>query len=221
MVKLNRLERQGNGVLVLLDNGDRIMCYPVPGGGWMPRGHQPFADVEPEPDPDPEEPDPTPGAFAWPFDHGSIAGGAGGPNETGENWPGGTSSDRPNHTGRDWGVGRAQAGADVLCIGAGVVSQIYKTSYSPYGGGYEVTVDHGTLSDGNRYWSQYAHMQYQSNWHLGVGSAVRLGTRLGNIGSTGNSTGAHLHMGIMRNQIAAYIDGRGFMATFNPTDVQQ
>ncbi|MFG3407367.1 peptidoglycan DD-metalloendopeptidase family protein [Streptomyces sp. NPDC048142] len=82
------------------------------------------------------------------------------------------------HTGSDF---QAASGTPVLAIGPGtVVSAGYGGSY-----GNEVVIKH---EDGM--YSQYAH---QSALNVSVGQTVTGGQQIGLSGSTGNSTGPHLH----------------------------
>ncbi|SDJ48820.1 M23 family metallopeptidase [Streptomyces indicus] len=82
------------------------------------------------------------------------------------------------HTGTDFA---AASGTPVKAIGAGtVVSAGWSGSY-----GNEVVIRH---ADGH--YSQYAHMSQLS---VSTGQTVSGGTQIGNVGSTGNSTGPHLH----------------------------
>ncbi|MGW0363947.1 peptidoglycan DD-metalloendopeptidase family protein [Streptomyces sp. NPDC002990] len=85
------------------------------------------------------------------------------------------------HTGVDF---MASSGTTVKAIGAGtVVSAGWAGSY-----GNEVIIRH---ADGK--YSQYAHMSALS---VSVGQSVTGGQRIGLVGSTGNSTGPHLHFEI-------------------------
>ncbi|MDX2917230.1 MULTISPECIES: M23 family metallopeptidase [Streptomyces] len=82
------------------------------------------------------------------------------------------------HTGSDF---QAASGTPVLAIGPGtVVSAGNSGSY-----GNEVVIKH---EDGM--YSQYAH---QSSLNVSVGQSVTGGQQIGLSGSTGNSTGPHLH----------------------------
>ena len=82
------------------------------------------------------------------------------------------------HTGQDFA---APSGTPVLAVGAGeVVSAEYAGAY-----GYRVIVRH---SDGTETW--YCHL---SSFDVVPGATLRPGQLLGRVGSTGNSTGPHLH----------------------------
>jgi murein DD-endopeptidase MepM/ murein hydrolase activator NlpD len=83
------------------------------------------------------------------------------------------------HTGQDLS---APYGTEIYSIAAGVVTEVgYDGSY-----GNKTVV---TLEDGTEIW--YCH---QSSFVADVGETVQPGQLLGYVGSTGNSTGAHLHL---------------------------
>ncbi|MFE9042329.1 peptidoglycan DD-metalloendopeptidase family protein [Streptomyces sp. NPDC007818] len=85
------------------------------------------------------------------------------------------------HTGADF---IASSGTTVRAVGAGtVVSAGYSGAY-----GNEVVIQH---ADGN--YSQYAHL---SSLSVSAGQSVSGGQQIGLSGSTGNSTGPHLHFEI-------------------------
>jgi murein DD-endopeptidase MepM/ murein hydrolase activator NlpD len=93
----------------------------------------------------------------------------------------GSSWSRGYHTGVDFPV---PTGTSVRSVAAGeVVSAGWAGSY-----GYEVIVRH---ADGR--YSQYAHLSAIS---VSAGQPVGAGQRVGRSGSTGNSTGPHLHFEI-------------------------
>lgn len=88
------------------------------------------------------------------------------------------------HLGLDFTPG---SGVPIQAITEGVVSAVNLHS----GGlGNHVVVDH--VINGQRVTTVYAHMQWGSI-QVAVGQQVSVGTVLGRVGSTGNSTGAHLH----------------------------
>ena len=78
----------------------------------------------------------------------------------------------------------SRAGAPVKSLDHGTVA--YATYGWNYGYGNTVVVDHG-----NGFTSLYAHL---STVYVRQGQAVRQGEALGTLGSTGNSTGPHLHL---------------------------
>ncbi|MBD8868628.1 M23 family metallopeptidase [Nocardioides donggukensis] len=83
------------------------------------------------------------------------------------------------HTGLDFA---ADYGSPVASVTNGTVTSVgYEGSY-----GNKVTV---TTDDGEELW--YAHL---SGFAVSVGEEVRSGEVLGYVGSTGNSTGNHLHL---------------------------
>lgn len=91
------------------------------------------------------------------------------------------------HTGTDIG---AQYGATVIAAASGTVR------YSGWNGGYGncVIIDHG----GGRS-TLYAHM---SSIAVSSGQSVSAGQTVGRVGSTGNSTGPHLHFEVLINGTA-------------------
>ena len=84
-----------------------------------------------------------------------------------------------NHTGLDFA---APSGTPIVAVANGVITSTgYEGSYG------NQTVQ--TLEDGTEIW--YNH---QSLISVKVGDTVTAGQQIGNIGSTGNSTGPHLHL---------------------------
>lgn len=81
-------------------------------------------------------------------------------------------------------------GTPIKPIEAGKVEAI---SHEDYGYGNAVIVDHG-----NNLTSLYAHM---SKIEVAEGEQVTTDTELGKVGSTGHSTGNHLHLEIRENGI--------------------
>lgn len=92
------------------------------------------------------------------------------------------------HLGVDLGTNGNQA-TDVVSIADGVVYRVVKESQSG-GWGNFVIVKH-TLPNGKVFYSGYAHLKSMS---VKEGTTVSAGTKLGVMGSTGYSTGPHLHL---------------------------
>jgi murein DD-endopeptidase MepM/ murein hydrolase activator NlpD len=88
------------------------------------------------------------------------------------------------HYGVDIG---STTGTAVLAADAGTVT------YADWGGSYGnlVSIDHG-----NGYVTKYAH---NSSILVSVGQRVSKGSQIARVGSTGNSTGPHLHFEVLRN----------------------
>ena len=96
------------------------------------------------------------------------------------------SGERRQHNGLDI---PAAAGTPVIARGAGVVS---KVEFQAGGAGNYVVIDH---PDGTQ--SKYFHMQSRSP--LEEGQSVSAGQQIGQVGSTGRSTGPHLHYELWRD----------------------
>ena len=89
-----------------------------------------------------------------------------------------------DHMGIDLNPG---SGYPVQTVADGVVVEAEE---SDSGLGVHVIVQH--VIDGETYETVYGHMQFGSLL-VGVGQAITRGTQLGVVGSTGQSTGPHLH----------------------------
>ncbi|MDD2414092.1 MAG: peptidoglycan DD-metalloendopeptidase family protein [Eubacteriaceae bacterium] len=87
------------------------------------------------------------------------------------------------HEGVDIG---ADAGTPILAMADGTVTQAGENG----GYGNFVAIDHGTDSNGHSVGSSYGHMQ---SINTTQGAQVKKGDVIGYEGSTGNSTGPHLH----------------------------
>ena len=88
-------------------------------------------------------------------------------------------------------------GCNIVAAQTGKV--IVASGNGAYNGGYGnyVIIDHGT-KDGVRYTTVYAHMKSVS---VKKGDTVVKGQKIGYMGSTGWSTGTHLHFEIRRNNV--------------------
>lgn len=86
----------------------------------------------------------------------------------------------------------ADKGAPIYAAQDGVVTYAdYQYSY-----GNCVILDHGTGLDGNRWSTLYAHMD---DYTVTTGQVVKAGELIGHVGTTGNSTGNHLHFEVFLN----------------------
>ncbi len=121
-------------------------------------------------------------------------------------WQSNDSVHKGNHKGIDI-AGGSISGKPVIASASGTVAKVYNgcshnwgKSYScGCGGGYgnNVRIDHGKYQ-GNDYLTIYAHLKSSASG-ISVGSYVSGGTTIGYVGSTGWSTGYHLHFGIAQN----------------------
>ncbi|MPW25897.1 peptidoglycan DD-metalloendopeptidase family protein [Alkalibaculum sp. M08DMB] len=95
------------------------------------------------------------------------------------------------HSGIDIPTGRRR-GVNAIAVGNGEVIQ------STYSGGYGnmVTIDLGLDGNGNKVSAVYAHLAKR---YVGVGKKVSVGEAIGEVGTTGMSTGIHLHFEIRIN----------------------
>lgn len=96
------------------------------------------------------------------------------------------------HRGTDYA---APGGTEIYAVSGGVVTA---AAYH-YSWGYYVQVYHGKDDNGNSYSTLYAHMN--SAPIVSVGQNVSKGETLGYVGSTGNSTGNHLHLEMKVNNV--------------------
>ncbi len=119
------------------------------------------------------------GTIQWPFAVGVTIG-----DRFGYRDCAGCSSD---HHGQDFNPGY---GAEIQSIADGVVVESTDSGGSL---GVVMMIDHEI--DGEKITSVYAHMQYDSR-RFQIGDTVEVGDVLGKTGSTGMSTGPHLHFEI-------------------------
>ncbi|MFE6821751.1 M23 family metallopeptidase [Streptomyces sp. NPDC057690] len=103
------------------------------------------------------------------------------------------------HTGVDFG---APQGAQVSAARAGTV--VFAAMTSAYGN--RIVVDHGTI-EGKRLQTTYSHLFAID---VTVGQTVQTGTPLGRVGSTGLSTGPHLHFEVIYD--GSYSDPQPWLA---------
>jgi len=98
------------------------------------------------------------------------------------------------HKGVDFA---ADTGADVLAVATGIVT------WAGPRAGYGMLVE---LSHGNGYVTRYGH---NSKILVKVGDTVERGQAIAEVGSTGRSTGPHVHFEVLRN--GAQVDPIGFV----------
>jgi murein DD-endopeptidase MepM/ murein hydrolase activator NlpD len=96
---------------------------------------------------------------------------------------------RAFHAGTDFS---AAEGTPIFAIADGIVSWA-----GPYGGYGELVVIEHTI-DGKRVASAYAHM-WASGIYVAVGERVSAGQHIADVGSSGKSSGSHLHFEIRPN----------------------
>ena len=159
MANVNIIQKQGDTLSLLYDDGTRKFAYPTGQSAWIISGGSGG------------EPEPSEERFVFPFPFADV---------TSEF---GTRNGRL-HAGIDFGKGTAVNGADVKASSAGRV-QLVSNSHGGYGS--TVILDHG---DG--LCTLYAHMIFNS-FTVGVGDMVTQNQKLGSVGNTGASYGAHLH----------------------------
>lgn len=97
-----------------------------------------------------------------------------------------TAGASSNHKGIDIGAG---SGSSIVAAASGTVTV---STYSSSAGNY-VTIDHG-----NGFHTVYMHA---SALYVKAGQKVSAGQQIAAVGSTGYSTGPHLHFGIMKNGV--------------------
>lgn len=86
----------------------------------------------------------------------------------------------------------ADIGTPVYAAQGGVVTYAdYHFSF-----GYCVILDHGTGMDGNQWSTLYAHMD---DYTVANGQTVKAGDLIGHVGTSGYSTGPHLHFEVLLN----------------------
>jgi len=92
------------------------------------------------------------------------------------------------HHGTDFTPGR---GAEIHAVAAGTVRIATEA-----GGDYGVTVVIDHIIDGQLVSTRYGHMEYGS-LRVSPGETVKAGQVIGQVGSTGKSTGPHLHLEVL------------------------
>lgn len=126
----------------------------------------------------------------------------------GQTWAGQTRTNHSPQNSIDFNR-TDDVGDPVVAAAAGSVTRVANTGSTSYGRWIEI-------SHGNGYTTRYAHLASQV---VSVGQSVRQGQKIGTVGSTGGSSGPHLHYEQRRNGVAVRptFDGAGafFFGTRN------
>ena len=112
------------------------------------------------------------------------------------------------------GVNKLHAGTDFAAPGgtpiyAAASGYVQVAGWSSGGYGNYVIIYHGKMSDGNPYSTLYGHMRSVAT---SAGKYVQQGEIIGYVGSTGNSTGNHLHLEVWKGGSKANaVNPRGYI----------
>ena len=112
------------------------------------------------------------------------------------------------------GVNKLHAGTDFAAPGgtpihAAASGYVQVAGWSSGGYGNYVIIYHGKMSDGNQYSTLYGHMRSVAT---SAGKYVQQGEIIGYVGSTGNSTGNHLHLEVWKGGSKANaVNPRGYI----------
>ena len=112
------------------------------------------------------------------------------------------------------GVNKLHAGTDFAAPGgtpiyAAASGYVQVAGWSSGGYGNYVIIYHGKMSDGNTYSTLYGHMKSVAT---SAGKYVKQGELIGYVGSTGNSTGNHLHLEVWKGGSKANaVNPRGYI----------
>ena len=112
------------------------------------------------------------------------------------------------------GVNKLHAGTDLAAPGgtpiyAAASGYVQVAGWSSGGYGNYVIIYHGKMSDGNQYSTLYGHMRSVAT---SAGKYVQQGELIGYVGSTGNSTGNHLHLEVWKGGSKANaVNPRGYI----------
>ena len=112
------------------------------------------------------------------------------------------------------GVNKLHAGTDFAAPGgtpiyAAASGYVQVAGWSSGGYGNYVIIYHGKMSDGNQYSTLYGHMRSVAT---SAGKYVQQGEVIGYVGSTGNSTGNHLHLEVWKGgKKANAVNPRGYI----------
>ncbi len=91
----------------------------------------------------------------------------------------------------EWHTGIDLTGACATAVFAAGAGTVIEAGWSPYGSGNRIVVDHG-----NGLKTTYNHL---SSIGVSLGQVLARGAVIAGVGTTGNSTGCHLHFEVMVN----------------------
>lgn len=188
MANIVSISELGNQMVINVDDGRRLLAVPTVGGLWMLREQFQVGDAPVEPPPPPvttPEPTPNPGGSAggwqWPFQYSKYVI---------QNFQPAQYGMRVNpvsgvyrlHAGLDFGRGGI-SGLGIPAAADGTV--IHAAAYGGEGNSVHIRHAGGEVT-------KYFHM-VNGSFAVTKNQQVKRGQILGRVGSTGNSTGAHLH----------------------------
>ncbi|EYF05443.1 metalloendopeptidase Membrane protein [Chondromyces apiculatus DSM 436] len=124
----------------------------------------------------------------------------------GQVWAGQTRSNHSPVNSVDFNRANDE-GDTVVAAAAGTISRVANEGSTSYGKWIEI-------NHGDGYTTRYAHLSVQS---VSVGQSVSKGQKIGNVGNTGGSTGAHLHYELRLNGTAIKPVFNGATALFYGT----
>ena len=141
-------------------------------------------------------------AFYWPFAPSTWNMNNGHPEDNFR------TAGRPSHNGMDMGYGIANVtDTPIRAVADGTVQFVGVDG--SYGNRIVIQHDNGIRTT-------YNHMHNPSP--LAMGDHVHMGDVVGGIGTTGGSTGNHLHFEVFDQSIGDYVDPLDFMAAVNPSN---
>lgn len=217
-IGIRRVQRRGSLITTYMTDGTRVVSYAGAGSGlYYPRNNSYTTTPPPPPDPDPD-PDPPPSggsAFKWPMNPSALNERNGRPQD------GYLTAGRPTHNGVDMSfppfVNLMQYKA--VCDGTITYAQ-----YDPQsGGGHSVFLQHDSGWTFGYFHGAHTESAGGGSYLVSAGQRVTQGTPLMLAGSTGNSTGPHLHFvvadlsngGVIWNR---HVNPNFFMRDYNPNN---
>ena len=139
-------------------------------------------------------------------------------------WSGWRTPSRPDHNGVDHG---AKHGTDILAASAGEVVTVVCNARRPSGSPYSCDVDgspeilgcgwYAEIAHPDGSLTRYCHMVERP--HVDVGDTVEAGDVIGLVGSSGNSSGPHLHFETHTSHSPAWETAKNPVAFMSDRDV--